>query len=190
MFPTLCQQHGPLTAEQLTTTHEVLAQPAFLERALRACASVGLFTEDAAGRFGPTPLSEVLTADSPVSVKKLTEVFGGTWWKVWTGLPEALASGQPQAKAQLGMEFWDYCNANPKEMEDFAEAMKSNSLNSMNGVLQHCDFSDIADGGGRGRRFRSYGPGAPRALSEADWRPARCAPPDADGAQACGERVW
>ena len=52
------------------------------------------------------------------------------------------------------MEFWDYCNANPKEMEDFAEAMKSNSLNSMNGVLQHCDFSDIATvvdvGGGFG----------------------------------------
>jgi len=26
---------------------------------MRACASVGLFAEEAAGRFGPTPLSEV-----------------------------------------------------------------------------------------------------------------------------------
>ncbi len=153
-IPDLVQQHGPLTAAELTTAHAVEARPDFLERALRACASVGIFTEDADGRFGPTPLSGVLTADSPVSVKKLTEVFGGTWWKVWTGLPEALASGQPQAKAQLGMEYWDYCKANPKEMEDFGEAMKSNSLNSMNGVLEHCDFAGIGTvvdvGGGFG----------------------------------------
>ena len=36
-------------------------------------------------------------------------------------------------------------------MEDFAEAMKSNSLNSMRGVLDHCDFSEattVVDVGG------------------------------------------
>jgi hypothetical protein len=33
-----------------------------LERVMRACASVGLFGQDAEGRFGPTQLSEVLTA--------------------------------------------------------------------------------------------------------------------------------
>jgi hypothetical protein len=141
--PDILQAHGPLTARQLTDNHGVNAQPAFLERALRACASVGIFTEDPDGRFGPTPLSEVLTLGSPASVKKLTEVFGGTWWRIWTGLPEALQTGRPQAKAQLGMEYWDYCKANPEEMEDFGEAMKSNSLSSMHGVLEHCDFSEV-----------------------------------------------
>lgn len=152
--PDILQAQGPLTARQLTDNHGVNAKPEFLERALRACASVGVFTEDSEGRFGPTPLSEVLTLGSPVSVKKLTEVFGGTWWRIWTGLPAALQSGRPQAEAQLGMEYWEYCKANPKEMEDFGEAMKSNSLNSMRGVLDHCDFGDIQSvvdvGGGFG----------------------------------------
>ena len=40
-IPDLVQEHGPLTAQQLTTTHGVAVQPDFLERALRACASVG-----------------------------------------------------------------------------------------------------------------------------------------------------
>jgi len=61
--------HGPLTARELTERHRVDARADLLERALRACASVGIFTESADGRFGPTALSEVLTASSPVSVK-------------------------------------------------------------------------------------------------------------------------
>ena len=153
-IPDLLQEHGAATAEDLTIRHGVQAEPRFLERALRTCASLGIFTEDADGRFGPTALSEVLTTASPASVKKLTEMFGGSWWKIWTGLPDALATGQPQAKNQLGMEYWDYCKANPKEMEDFGEAMKSNSLASMQGVLTHCDFADVESvvdvGGGLG----------------------------------------
>ena len=150
-IPDLLQQHGPLTASQLTSAHGVAASPEFLHRVLRACASAGIFTEDADGRFGPTPLSEVLTASSAASLKKLVEVFGGLWWRVWTGLPEALGEGAPQAKARLGMEYWDYLNAHPKDMEDFGEAMKSNSAASMLGVIEHCDFSSarkVVDVGG------------------------------------------
>ena len=149
--PDLLGRHGPLTSVELTRDHGVDARPDFLERVLRACASVGIFTEDADGRFGPTPLSEVLTSDSEVSIKKLTEIFGASWWTVWGGLAQALKTGTPQAKNQLGMEYWDYCEANPKEMEDFGEAMKSNSQNSLRGVLEHCDLSDarkVVDVGG------------------------------------------
>ena len=164
-IPDLLKAYGPQTALRLIQDHDVGARPEFLERALRACASVGIFSEDAEGRFGPTAFSEVLTSSSAVSVKKLTEIFGGTWWKVWVGLPDALRTGMPQAKAQLGMEYWDYCKANPKEMEDFGEAMKSNSHLSIRGVLEHCDLSGVkkvADiGGGFGhlaiallRRYR------------------------------------
>lgn len=148
--PDLLQQHGPLTARQLTENYGVKARPEFLERVLRACASVGLFTEDAGGRFGPTPLSEALTLNSPLSVKRFAELFGGSWWKVWTGLPDTLRTGQPQAKAQLGTEYWDYYRANPKEMEDFSEAMKSRQ-DAMRGLLEYCDFSwarTVVDVGG------------------------------------------
>jgi 16S rRNA A1518/A1519 N6-dimethyltransferase RsmA/KsgA/DIM1 with predicted DNA glycosylase/AP lyase activity len=51
----------------------------------------------------------------------------------------------------FGMESWDYCRSNPKEMEDFGETMKSNSINSTRGVLEFCDFSQsrkVVDVGG------------------------------------------
>lgn len=149
--PDALKLHGSQSAIALTENYGIKADPDFLQRVLRACASVGIFTEDDNGKFGPTALSDVLTLDSVVSVKKITEVFGGTWWRVWTALTDAVRTGQPQAKTQLGMEYWDYCKANPQEMEDFGEAMKSNSLSSQRSVLEHVDLTDahlVADIGG------------------------------------------
>jgi ubiquinone/menaquinone biosynthesis C-methylase UbiE len=119
------------------------ANASALERVMRACASVGLFTEDAHGKFGRTELSDVLTSDSPVSVKILAQEVGGTWLKTWTVLMDGIRTGEPQSRKIFGMEWWDYLKANPKEMETFGEAMKSNSLSSLRGLLQHCDFSGV-----------------------------------------------
>jgi len=152
--PDVVQKHGPMRASEMVDIGGVSAAPDALERLLRACASVGVFTEDATGRFGPTPLSEVLTSNSPGSVKKLVEAIGGPWYRAWTELLEAVRTGKPQVRKVFGMEWWDYLNANPKELEDFAEAMKANSQNSLRGVLEHCEFTGVgrvADiGGGYG----------------------------------------
>ena len=142
-IPDLVAQHGAVRASDMTAVHGVDAQPDALHRLLRACAGVGIFTEDGEGRFGPTDLSGVLTISSPVSVKKLVEAIGGPWYKGWTEFFESVRTGQPQARKVFGMEWWDYLNANPKELEDFGEAMKSNSLNSLRGVLEHCDFTSV-----------------------------------------------
>lgn len=149
--PDLLKQHGAMHASEMVTAGGLRAVPNALERLLRACASLGVFTEDANGKFGPTELSEVLTSDSSTSVKKLVEAMGGPWYRGWAELLDAIKTGEPQIKKVFGMEWWDYLNANPKEMEDFAEAMKSNSLNSLRGVLENCDFKGvekIADIGG------------------------------------------
>jgi len=142
-IPDLLAEHGPLSAEILTSQHQVKADTKFLHRALRALASVGVFTENENGEFGATPLSEVLTQSSKVSVKALAKLFGGSAYRVWGGLGDALKEGKPQSKKILGMEHWDYLNANPIELEEFAEAMKANSHNSLQGVLDHCDFSKV-----------------------------------------------
>ena len=149
--PDVVKQHGPMRAAEMVAIGGIGAVPEALERLLRACASLGVFTEDSGGRFGPTELSEALTSDSPGSVKKLVEAIGGRWYEGWTRLLEAVTTGKPQARSVFGMEWWDYLNANPKEMEDFGEAMKSNSLNSLRGVMEHCDFTGVgkvADIGG------------------------------------------
>lgn len=148
--PDLLKQHGAMHAAEMITAG-IHATPDALERLLRACASLSILTEDAQGKFGPTELSEVLTSDSPVSVKKLVEAIGGPWYRGWAELLDAIKTGKPQVKKVFGMEWWDYLNANPKELEDFGEAMKSNSLNSLRGVLENCDFKGVekvADIGG------------------------------------------
>jgi hypothetical protein len=142
-IPDLVKEHGPLSATEMVAACGVAAVPDSLERVLRACASVGLFSEDASGKFGPTELSETLTASSPTSLKKLVEAMGGPWYKGWTELGEAIRTGKPQARKVFGADWWDYLNANPKELEDFGEAMKSASHNSLRGVLELYDFAGV-----------------------------------------------
>jgi|SRR5579872_123430 len=149
-IPDQLKKSGPMTAAELVAGG-VDANPEALQRVMRACASVGVFTEAVDGSFGLTELSDVLTADSPLSVKVIAQEIGGLWLKLWTALADAIRTGEPQARQVVGMEWWDYLKANPKEMETFGEAMNSNSLNSMRGVLDNCDFSKVkkvADIGG------------------------------------------
>jgi len=145
-------EHGPATALELVQKRGLKANPDALERCLRTCAAMGIFSEDAQGRFGPTAMSEPLTAKSPVSVKKLVECFAGNAiFRGFTGLGQTLRTGKPHMREVLGMEWWDYLVANPQELELFGEAMKSNSTASIHGVLNGCDFSsskNIADIGG------------------------------------------
>jgi O-methyltransferase domain/Dimerisation domain len=149
-IPDILKARGPMSAAELVAGG-IKVNAAALERVLRACASVGLFSEDADGKFGPTSLSDVLTSDSPASVKILAQEIGSTWTRNWMELMDCIRTGEPQSRKVFGMEWWDYLKANPKEMENFGEAMKSNSLNSMRGLLQHYDFAGVkkvADIGG------------------------------------------
>ena len=134
---------GPLTADELVRQGGIRAQPVALHRALRACAALGIVTEDSAGRFGPTRLSQLLTRDAPGTLKRFVEYSGGTLWKVWSGLPEGLATGAPQARAQLGMDFFDYLGANPKALEEFGETLKAHSAVANVGVIERYDFTGI-----------------------------------------------
>jgi predicted O-methyltransferase YrrM len=135
--------HGAKTADELVRRAGVKANPQALHRALRACAALGVVSEDASGRFGPTRLSHLLTRDAPASLKRLVEYSGGTLWKVWTGLPEGLATGEPQARAQLGQEFFDYLAANPRALEEFGETSKAHGAVATKGVLERYDLGGI-----------------------------------------------
>ncbi len=134
---------GPMTADELVRQAGIRAHPVALHRALRACAALGVVTEDSAGRFGPTRLSVLLTKDAPGTLKRFVEYSGGTLWKVWTGLPEGLATGASQARAQLGMDFFDYLAAHPKALEEFGETLKAHSAVANVGVMERYDFSGI-----------------------------------------------
>ena len=142
--PDLLERHGPLSAEQLTHLG-VDARSELLERALRACASLGIVTEDAASRFGPTALSAVLTESTAGSVKQLVELIGGRWWQP-IGLPEMLRAGQPAGSAAA----WGSGTTDPAHRRRFGRAMRSR-LDSVRNVVERVDFSaarTIVDVGG------------------------------------------
>jgi len=70
--------------------------------------------------------------------------MGGWWLKMMTHLGDSVRTGEPQAMQYCGMDsWWDFLNANPKELAAFGEAMQSNSLYSLRGVLAHCDFTGV-----------------------------------------------
>ena len=140
--PDVLQKHGPQTAHALTEAHGIAAQPQLLERGLRACASVGIFTESADGRFGPTPLSEVLTVDSPASVRRFVELIGGPWWPLFGAMPDILRSGQ------RAPEPWR--TDDPVRTRAFAEAMKS-QVDAVRAIVDHGRFEQarhVVDVGG------------------------------------------
>lgn len=151
----IVDRHGPQTAANLVSQHGVQADVEALEAILRCCAGAGIFTEDANGAFGPTPLSAALTTGSPGSVKALVECFGNSsFYKVFAELPAVIRTGKMQARAALGAEWWDYLNAHPDELQLFGDAMRANSMPEMQAVLDHCDLSgatkliDVAGGYG------------------------------------------
>jgi hypothetical protein len=134
---------GPMTAAELVARGGIKADARALHRALRACAALGIVTEDATGRFGPTRLSTLLMRDTPGTLKRFVEYSGGLLWKVWTGLPEGLATGQSQARSQLGMDFFEYLAAHPQSLEEFGETLRVHSAITNKGVLERYDFSGI-----------------------------------------------
>ena len=134
---------GPMTADELVRHAGIRAHPGALHRALRALAALGVVSEDAAGRFGPTRLSALLTRNAPGTLKRFVEYSGGLLWKVWTGLPEGLATGAPQARAQLGMEFFDYLSAHPKALDELGAVVEAHSAVANHGVLERYDFRGI-----------------------------------------------
>jgi hypothetical protein len=141
-IPDALKQRGHQSAAELISSG-IDANAVALERVLRSCASFGLFTENSEGKFGATDLSDVLTVAAPASVKVVAEEVGGTSLWHFGPLAEGIRTGEPVSRQAFGMEWWDYLNANPAELERFGESMKSNSLNSMLGVLEKCNFGDV-----------------------------------------------
>ena len=80
-IPDVLKKQGAMSSAELVASG-VAVNASALERVLRVCASVDVFTEDVDGRFGPTPLSDVLTVDSPRSVKVIAQEMGGLWLKL------------------------------------------------------------------------------------------------------------
>jgi hypothetical protein len=133
---------GPRTVSELaqqTTTYEDA-----LYRMLRALASVGVFTESAPRTFANTPPSNLLRTGVEGSLRDAV-----LWWcdpfhfRIYSEFLHSIRTGQPTADKVLGMPIFDYFPTDPKESEEFNNAMVSFSSLTVPAVLEAYDFSGI-----------------------------------------------
>lgn len=144
---------GPKTAEELAAQTNVHARS--LYRVLRACASIGVFKEDAEKRFSLTPLAEPLLSDVPGSLRAFAEMVTTDWqYQTWAELSYSVKTGKPSFDKVHGMTSFDYFWTNERAGKQFNDAMTSNSAFASMAVVNGYDFSSISKltdvGGGHG----------------------------------------
>jgi hypothetical protein len=144
---------GPKTADELAEKTGMHGRA--LYRVLRACASVGVFSEDAQKRFSLTPLAEPLLSDSPGSLRAFAQMITTDWqFQTWAELPYSVKTGKPAFDKVHGTTSFDYFWSNEKAGKVFNDAMTSNSAFASAAVVNGYDFSNIETlvdvGGGHG----------------------------------------
>ena len=144
---------GAKTADELAALAGVHSRS--LYRLLRATASVGVFSEDAEGRFSLTPLAQPLRSDAPDSVRSFAILYSDDWhMRVWAELNYSVQHGLPAFDRIHGQEFFRYLEENPVHAQIFNDAMTSNSAAACGAVNAAYDFSGINKlvdvGGGHG----------------------------------------
>jgi hypothetical protein len=141
---------GGKTAEDIAQAKGLHASS--LYRLLRALASYGIFAEQDDGTFAQTPMSEALRKDVPHSVSSLARLAIRPWSvQAWMELGHAIRTGSPAFEHVNGLQFFEYLNQYPNEVELFAEAMRGFSAATGAAVAETYDFSGIrtlADIGG------------------------------------------
>jgi hypothetical protein len=143
---------GPQSVAQLASATG--AHGPSLYRLLRALASIGIFAEQADGRFANTPLAEPLRRDVPGSQWAMAVMMGEEHYHTWGDLIFTLETGETAFNRIYGMPIFEFLAENEEKGKIFDEAMTSVHGRETSAVLDAYDFSGIgtlADiGGGNG----------------------------------------
>jgi len=144
----------PRTVEELAEAAQAHAPS--LRRALRALTTLGVFAEDADGRFGHTELSQTLRVDHPASVRAWALMLGAHFvWRPLGELYESIRTGTPGFRRLYGERFFEWAKTHPEDGAVFNAAMTSGSAQRLPAILAAYDFSRferIVDVGGACRR--------------------------------------
>ncbi|RJP74654.1 MAG: methyltransferase [Candidatus Abyssobacteria bacterium SURF_17] len=143
---------GPRTVEELA--EDCHAHASSLYRVLRALASVGIFAEDAHGRFSLTPLAEQLRSDAPDPQRAFAIMLGAEFYKSWGKLLHGVKTGGEAFRTAFGVPFFQYMTEHPERHSIYDAAMESFAVGETEPMIDAYDFSPfktVADvGGGNG----------------------------------------
>ena len=125
-----------------------------LNRLLRLLASVGVFTEEDAGRFALTPLGQCLRTGVPGSMRAAAMLFGGRTQDAWAEVMHSVRTGEPGFRRAFGTDSFSYMTEHPEVAALFDEAMADWTKHVAIAAAAAYDFSrfrTIVDvGGGNG----------------------------------------
>jgi hypothetical protein len=143
----------PATIDDLAAATK--SNPPALSRLLKFLTSVDIFSEDPAGKYQQTPLSDALRSDHPQSLRGAAIAFGsGFLWRAYGELSATVATGKPAFNHVFGTSLFEYLGAHPDDAAIFNAAMTSISSVELPLIVAAYDFSSfkrIVDvGGGEG----------------------------------------
>ena len=146
---------GVTTLDELAKT--VQANPATLERLMRALVVHDVFEEVEPGRYAHNELSRWLRADAPIALRHLVLWLGAPWtWDAWPMLADAVRTGEAVVPKLYGKDFYTYLREDaPASAESFNHAMTAlTALNARHIVTafelpENGTIADIAGGQGR-----------------------------------------
>jgi hypothetical protein len=132
----------PKTATELAAETNTHAPSVY--RLLRTLASMGIFTENAAGKFELTPLAALLREDAPNSMRDFTIMMGEDWiWRAWGELMYSVKTGGVAHDKIQGMNSFEFFAQNEEAGRVFNRAMTNLSLSVIPAVVEAYDFSGI-----------------------------------------------
>ena len=144
-------KESPKTAEELAKTTKTDAPS--LYRLLRGLASVGIFAEDDARRFGLTDMAKCLL-DEPLSQRAVAIMLGDEHYASWGSLLYSIQTGKPAFDHRYGKPIFDWYSEHPEQAKIFDAAMTGFHGEETQRIIDAYDFSafkTVVDiGGGNG----------------------------------------
>jgi hypothetical protein len=144
--------NGPKTVTELAASAQ--AHGPSLGGFLRALTSLGVFVEDAEGRYGQTALSDTLRSNHPQSIRPWAMMLGTRFvWDPCGALDVTIRTGQPAFEQVYGTPFFKHLAEHQDDAAVFNAAMSSVPAH-IAAIVEAYDFSTferIVDvGGGHG----------------------------------------
>jgi hypothetical protein len=128
-----------------------------LYRLLRALAGVGVFAQQADGRFRLNRAAELLREDGADSLWATVVMLGEEQHRCWDDLIETVRTGEPAFERLYGRPVFDYLGEHPEQARIFDAAMTGFSGRETRAILDAYDLSGVgtlADiGGGAGSKL-------------------------------------
>ena len=125
--------------------------PGMGERLVRALIELGLVIVDPVGVCRPTERGLYLTRGHPFSLADAALHWGRESYAAWSGIADALRTGEPAFPARYGASFFEWVGEDPDRLESYQRAMATYARHDYGSLADAVDFSahrHVLDAGG------------------------------------------